>query len=48
MTTTSQVTAEERSRLNGFVATVMGKAGFDSQRFIAEVRRAMAGRPVAA
>jgi hypothetical protein len=33
--------------LTGSVATVMGKAGFDSQRFIAEVRRAMARRPAA-
>ena len=45
--TASTVTAEDRSRLNGFVATVMGKAGFDSQRFISEVRRAMAGRRAA-
>jgi PAS domain S-box-containing protein len=42
--TASTVTAEERSRLNGFVATVMGKAGFDSQQFISEVRRAMVAR----
>jgi CheY-like chemotaxis protein len=45
--TASALTAEDRSRLNGFVATVMGKAGFDSQRFIAEVRRATAGRDAA-
>ena len=45
--TASTLTAEDRSRLNGFVATVMGKAGFDSQRFISEVRRAMAGPRVA-
>jgi CheY-like chemotaxis protein len=45
--TASTLTDEERSRLNGFVATVMGKAGFDSQRFIAEVRRATARRRVA-
>jgi CheY-like chemotaxis protein len=45
--TASTVTAEERARLNGFVATVMGKAGFDSQRFISEVRRAMGGRQAA-
>ena len=45
--TASVVTAEERSRLTGSVATIMGKAGFDSQRFLAEVRRAMAGRQVA-
>jgi len=45
--TASTVSAEDRSRLTGFVATVMGKAEFDSQRFISEVRRAMAGRQVA-
>jgi CheY-like chemotaxis protein len=45
--TASTITAEERSRLNDSVATIMGKAGFDSQRFLAEVRRAMAGRQVA-
>ncbi|HEY4304445.1 MAG TPA: PAS domain S-box protein [Gemmatimonadaceae bacterium] len=39
--TASQVTPEERARLNGGIATVIGKAGFDSKRFIAEVRRAM-------
>jgi CheY-like chemotaxis protein len=43
--TASMVTADERSRLNGSVATIMGKAGFDSEQFLAEVRRAMAGRP---
>ena len=42
--TASSVSAEDRSRLNGSVATVLGKAGFDGERFIAEVRRAMAGR----
>ena len=45
--TASTVSAEDRSRLTGFVATVMGKAGFDSKRFISEVRRAMAGRRAA-
>jgi CheY-like chemotaxis protein len=45
--TASTVSAEDRSRLTGFVATVMGKAGFDSKRFITEVRRAMAGRQAA-
>ena len=42
--TASSVSAEDRSRLNGSVATVLGKAGFDGERFISEVRRAMAGR----
>jgi CheY-like chemotaxis protein len=46
--TASAVTADERARLNGFVTTVMGKAGFDSDLFIAEVRRAMADHPVGA
>jgi CheY-like chemotaxis protein len=45
--TASTLTTEQRSRLNGFVATIMGKAGFDSQQFLSEVRRAMAGRQVA-
>ena len=40
--TASTITAEERARLNGFVTTVIGKAGFDSKGFITEVRRAMA------
>jgi CheY-like chemotaxis protein len=44
--TASQVTAEERMRLNGGVASVMGKAGFDGKRFVAEVRRAMAPAPL--
>ena len=44
--TASAVTAEERARLNGFVTSVIGKAGFDGDRFITEVRRAMAGRAV--
>jgi CheY-like chemotaxis protein len=39
--TASDVSAEDRKRLNGHVATVIGKAGFDSKRFLAEVRRAM-------
>jgi len=46
--TASAITSEERSRLNGFVATVMGKAGFDGDLFITEVRRAMAGQPMGA
>ena len=42
--TASDITVEERARLNGGVTAVMGKAGFDGQRFVAEVRRAMTGR----
>ena len=46
--TAQAITAEERARLNGFVATVIGKAGFDGDLFITEVRRAMAGHLVGA
>ena len=43
--TASEITAEERDRLAGSVTAIMGKSGFDGQRFAAEVRRAMTGRP---
>ncbi len=46
--TASQVTPEERARLNGGIATLMGKAGFDGKRFVAEVRRAVGRAPVEA
>src|SRR5688572_26269679 len=46
--TASEITETDRERLNGFVATIMGKAGFDGKRFMGEVRRAMASRPVVA
>ncbi len=42
--TAFEITAEERERLDGGVLAVMGKAGFDSKRFVSEVRRAMTGR----
>jgi CheY-like chemotaxis protein len=42
--TAKQVTAEDRKRLNGYVATIMEKTEFSRHRFIAEVRRAMSGR----
>jgi CheY-like chemotaxis protein len=42
--TAKQITAEDRVRLNAFVTTIMEKADFDRDRFIAEVRRAMSGR----
>ena len=42
--TAKHITAEDRNRLNGYVMTIMEKANFDRDRFIAEVRRAMAGR----
>jgi len=45
--TASDLTVEERARLNGGVSAVMGKAGFDGNRFVSEVRRAMTGRLVA-
>jgi len=40
--TASAITAEERTKLNGHVRTVMGKTDFDSDLFTSEVRRAMA------
>jgi len=46
--TASQISARDRSKLNGYVTTIMGKAGFDGNRFTAEVRRAMCGRQVVA
>jgi PAS domain S-box-containing protein len=42
--TAKRITAEDRAKLNGFVATIMEKAEFDGARFTAEVRRAMSGR----
>jgi PAS domain S-box-containing protein len=46
--TASQITPEERAQLTARAATVMGKAGFDGKRFIAEVRRAMGRAPAEA
>jgi PAS domain S-box-containing protein len=46
--TASEITEADRTRLNGFVSTIMGKAGFDGERFMCEVRRAMASRAVVA
>jgi PAS domain S-box-containing protein len=42
--TSKRITAEDRAKLNGYVATIMEKAEFDGARFTAEVRRAMSGR----
>jgi PAS domain S-box-containing protein len=42
--TAKRITAEDRTKLNGYVATIMEKADFDRDRFVAEVRRAMSGR----
>jgi CheY-like chemotaxis protein len=41
--TAAEVTAEQRKRLNGYVTSVIGKAGFDSNQFLNEVRAATAG-----
>jgi CheY-like chemotaxis protein len=46
--TAKRITAEDRARLSGYVATIMEKADFDPERFAAEVRRAMSGRAVLA
>jgi CheY-like chemotaxis protein len=42
--TAKHITPEDRDRLSGYVMAIMEKANFDRDRFIAEVRRAMAGR----
>jgi PAS domain S-box-containing protein len=42
--TAKQITAEDRTKLTGYVTTIMEKTDFDAQRFTAEVRRAMSGR----
>jgi PAS domain S-box-containing protein len=44
--TAKHITAEDRERLNGYVMSIMEKADFDRDRFVGEVRRAMAGRHV--
>jgi PAS domain S-box-containing protein len=46
--TAKQITAEDRAKLSGFVTAIMEKGNFDSDRFIAEVRRAMFGRQLVA
>jgi CheY-like chemotaxis protein len=46
--TAKHITAEERAKLKGCVTTIIGKAGFDGDRFIAEVRRAMSRRRLVA
>ncbi|HMI57100.1 MAG TPA: response regulator, partial [Gemmatimonadaceae bacterium] len=42
--TAKQITAEDRKRLQGCVTTILEKSSFDAAGFVAEVRRAMAGR----
>jgi CheY-like chemotaxis protein len=41
--TAKQITAEDRTTLNGYVTTIVEKAEIDRERFTAEVRRAMSG-----
>jgi CheY-like chemotaxis protein len=43
-----QITAEDRAKLDGYVTGIVGKAGFDGERFTAAVRRALSGRAVVA
>jgi signal transduction histidine kinase/CheY-like chemotaxis protein len=45
--TAKEITPQDRAKLQGHVATIMDKADFDRDRFAAEVRRAMFGRPLA-
>jgi signal transduction histidine kinase/DNA-binding response OmpR family regulator len=42
------ITAEDRLKLSGYVATIMEKGEFNGERFLAAVRRATSRRPVAA
>jgi CheY-like chemotaxis protein len=46
--TAKQITAEDRAKLRRYVTTIVDKIEFDPDRFIAEVRRAMAGRQLVA
>jgi CheY-like chemotaxis protein len=46
--TAKQITAEDRAKLHGNVTTIMEKGGFDVDRLMAEVRRAMSGRDLVA
>jgi PAS domain S-box-containing protein len=46
--TASELSEADRARLNGFVAAIMDKSGFDGKRFMGEVRRAMASCAVVA
>ena len=42
--TAKQITAADRSRLNGWVTNIMAKSSFDAESFTAEVRRAVSAR----
>jgi PAS domain S-box-containing protein len=44
--TAKRITDDDRARLDGFVSTILEKAGLNGMRFTSEVRRAMAGRRV--
>ncbi len=46
--TAKEISAGDRSRLNGYVMAILEKTGFDDDRFVAEVRRAMSFRRGAA
>ncbi len=46
--TAKNVSSDDRTKLNGYVTTIMEKSTFDRDRFITEVRRAMTGRGVLA
>jgi CheY-like chemotaxis protein len=45
---TEKITAGDRAKLNGYVTTIMEKAEFDRDRFVAEVRRSTSGRQLVA
>jgi CheY-like chemotaxis protein len=42
--TAKEISVPDRKRLNGYVTSIMGKAGFDGGHFVAEVRRATSCR----
>ena len=46
--TANEITADDRTKLNGYVTAIMEKTEFSRDRFMAEVRRAMSGRGVVA
>ena len=43
--TAKEITPEDRRKLNGSVSAIMEKAAFDPSKFVAEVTRALSGRP---
>ena len=44
--TSKTITAEDRAKLNGLVATILEKGDFSGGQFASEVRRALSHRPV--